>query len=129
MCSVGMRIQPTLHSDGTSGVTGVLERCRYENTTCRRLLVTHADGTTSVEEIDNDADISKNDLVQMKASLRESGLEVIKIVLYGDLSDEGACMTTSPRKKPLAAVPQDSDSDKAAHGYKTRMSQSSVTFA
>jgi calcyphosin len=35
---------------------------QFENTSCRRLLVTHDDGTQTVEEIGNDFDVTREDL-------------------------------------------------------------------
>jgi len=55
-----------------------------ENTTCRRVLVTHKDGTQTVEEIKNDFDIGKSDLNAMKQSLRARGHDVQSISLVGN---------------------------------------------
>ncbi|CAM9575520.1 unnamed protein product, partial [Discosporangium mesarthrocarpum] len=40
------------------------------NSTCRRVLATKADGTQSVEEIQNDLGIAPDDTVAMLANLR-----------------------------------------------------------
>ncbi len=48
----------------------------YENTTNRRVLVTHADGRQSVEEVKDDIAIRANDKDAMVAKLRAQGLNV-----------------------------------------------------
>ena len=54
-----------------------------QNTTCRRVLVTHKDGRQSIEELKNDLGIGPKDLDKMRANLADQGiLDVAKIELY-----------------------------------------------
>lgn len=54
------------------------------NTTCRRVLVTHTDGSQTVEEIENDMDIEGDDVDAMKAQLRKQGVtDLVSIDLHG----------------------------------------------
>lgn len=162
---------------------------QFENTTCRRLLVTHEDGSQTVEEVTNDFEVSRDDLkarppllrsacsvtacngavnsdqwaqacmqchalVQatvvracmqaIKENLREQGIPVTKVALYGYV-EEGAdagmlSSTSSPRRgnmpgSPgrLAAGGEASEPalqpEEAAAAYKSRMAQSNVSFA
>ena len=50
-----------------------------ENTTCRRVLVTHHDGHQTVEEITNDMDIGMHDNAAMMANLRSRGIDAASI--------------------------------------------------
>jgi len=55
-----------------------------ENTTCRRVLVIHHDGSQTVEEIKNDLGIGPNDLDAMKENLIAQGItDIKKIELAG----------------------------------------------
>eukprot|EP01012_Entosiphon_sulcatum_P019368 TRINITY_DN2421_c0_g1_i2.p2 TRINITY_DN2421_c0_g1~~TRINITY_DN2421_c0_g1_i2.p2 ORF type:complete len:203 (-),score=35.50 TRINITY_DN2421_c0_g1_i2:45-653(-) len=55
----------------------------YENTTCRRVLVTHADGHQSIEEIKDDLGIGKDDIDLMRQNLEAQGIRGIRdIKLY-----------------------------------------------
>ncbi|TMW67951.1 hypothetical protein Poli38472_007623 [Pythium oligandrum] len=45
-----------------------------ENTTCRRVLVTHADGRQTVEEVKNDIGISANNVEAIRANLQAQGI-------------------------------------------------------
>jgi hypothetical protein len=175
------------------------------STAQRRLLVTHEDGTQTVETIGSDFDVSKDDLkaraqcvlsvrdchylrapccarctrasgdvthvmswisccmhklhqqrrsydyaawrsrprlVQaIKENLREQGVPVMKVALYGYVDDEGGgggVLTTasSPKKAPppppereSSGRAEDMEPEAAAKGYKQRMAQSNVSFA
>eukprot|EP00995_Heteronema_vittatum_P007928 NODE_3083_length_708_cov_119.329287_g2177_i0.p1 GENE.NODE_3083_length_708_cov_119.329287_g2177_i0~~NODE_3083_length_708_cov_119.329287_g2177_i0.p1 ORF type:complete len:155 (-),score=73.72 NODE_3083_length_708_cov_119.329287_g2177_i0:244-684(-) len=62
-----------------SGGTG-----KAANTSCRRVLVTKADGSQTVEEIKDDIRIGPKDMEGMKENLRQQGVTDIKhIQLYG----------------------------------------------
>lgn len=56
---------------------------QYANTTNRRILVTHADGRQTVEEIKNDIGISAKNTDAMMANLKKQGLNVATINLTG----------------------------------------------
>lgn len=64
------------------------------NTTCRRVLVTHEDGTQTVEEIKDDLGITADDKDTMKANLAAQGIDASKIDLTGSVD------TTEPPKAP-----------------------------
>jgi len=49
---------------------------QYENTTCRRVLVTHADGRQTVEEIKDDLFVRKDDKEEMKRRLGKGNVEL-----------------------------------------------------
>ena len=68
-----------------------------ENTTCRRVLVTHADGHQTVEEITNDMDIRQHDNAAMMANLRARGIDAVSIAVTGAPAE-------STKAAPLAAV-------------------------
>lgn len=96
----------------------------------RRLLVTHDDGTVAVEELEGGVEVSREDLQEMRARLREGGVPVAKIALY-ELFDGADGVATSPVKRPSpAAAPAAADDEpKPVIGvYKERMLASSVTF-
>eukprot|EP00892_Ulva_mutabilis_P003023 jgi/Ulvmu1/12721/UM095_0025.1 len=105
---------------------------------CRRLLVTHEDGTQSIEEVDNDYDISKEDLQEIKAKLREQGVPVVKVALYGYVDQDAGNILSStmspkrgspvPSRKPSASGGTE-EPEKVAAAYKQRMSTSNVSFA
>mmetsp|Transcript_39034 Transcript_39034/g.110567 ORF Transcript_39034/g.110567 Transcript_39034/m.110567 type:complete len:265 (-) Transcript_39034:171-965(-) len=52
-----------------------------ENTTCRRVLVTHGDGHQTVEEITNDMDIGMHDNAAMLANLRARGIDAAAVAV------------------------------------------------
>eukprot|EP00736_Rhodelphis_marinus_P011918 Rmarinus@m.15932 len=52
------------------------------NTTNRRVLVTHADGRQSVEEIKNDIGISSENTSAMQANLRKQGIHASKMEMH-----------------------------------------------
>ena len=59
------------------------------NTSNRRVLVTHADGRQTVEEVQNDIRIAKKDEAAMKNNLSSQGIKADKIEFtYGDKPDE-----------------------------------------
>ena len=51
------------------------------NSTCRRVLVTHDDGSQTVEEIKNDLGITAEDKGAMKANLEAQGIDVANMSL------------------------------------------------
>lgn len=67
------------------------------NTSCRRVLVTHDDGTQSVEEIKDDLGITADDKDKMKANLAAQGIDAANIDLTGSVD------TTEPPKAPPPA--------------------------
>lgn len=70
-----------------------------ENTTCRRVLVTHKDGTQTVEEIKNDLGIKADDKEAMIARLVEQGIkDIASIDLKGSVDTP-----TEPPVAPAAA--------------------------
>eukprot|EP00947_MAST-08B_sp_MAST-8B-sp1_P005632 g5632.t1 len=66
------------------------------NTTCRRVLVTHEDGHTSVEEITDDLGIDGDDEDALKRNLLKRGIRAIKIELFGEAGDP----SKKKKKKP-----------------------------
>eukprot|EP00949_MAST-11_sp_MAST-11-sp1_P004136 g4136.t1 len=56
------------------------------NTTCRRVLVTHVDGTQSVEEITDDLGIAADDIATMKKNLRRRGIDAKAIKTFGSVA-------------------------------------------
>jgi Ca2+-binding EF-hand superfamily protein len=71
-----LMIRNAWHLSGGEGWT--------ENTTCRRVLVTHYDGSQTVEEIENDLGIGPNDLQAMREALMAQGiLDIKRIDLTG----------------------------------------------
>ena len=59
------------------------------NTSNRRVLVTHADGRQTVEEIRDDIAVQKDDKKAMKSNLKSQGIAADKIEFtYGDKPDE-----------------------------------------
>ena len=70
------------------------------NTTCRRVLVTHADGRQTVEEIQNDLGIDADDKPAMLANLKDQGLEVKSLDLSGACDAE----SSEPPAPTLAAA-------------------------
>lgn len=69
-----------------------------ENTTCRRVLVTHPDGSQTVEEIKNDIDIGKDDKEAMKANLKDQGINAANIDTTGGC-DQATPQPTQPAAK------------------------------
>eukprot|EP00735_Rhodelphis_limneticus_P008607 TRINITY_DN2171_c0_g1::TRINITY_DN2171_c0_g1_i2::g.12795::m.12795 TRINITY_DN2171_c0_g1::TRINITY_DN2171_c0_g1_i2::g.12795 ORF type:complete len:367 (-),score=151.70,sp/Q6P8Y1/CAPSL_MOUSE/39.29/1e-40,EF-hand_7/PF13499.1/3.7e-07,EF-hand_7/PF13499.1/7.2e-08,EF-hand_6/PF13405.1/0.0019,EF-hand_6/PF13405.1/0.00028,EF-hand_6/PF13405.1/0.13,EF-hand_6/PF13405.1/0.44,EF-hand_1/PF00036.27/0.0014,EF-hand_1/PF00036.27/2.1e-05,EF-hand_1/PF00036.27/0.062,EF-hand_1/PF00036.27/5.4,EF-hand_1/PF00036.27/4.6e+03,EF-h len=66
------------------------------NTTNRRVLVTHADGRQSVEEIKNDIGISKDNTSAMQANLRQQGVNATKMEMHY-ANDDTKAPTGTPR--------------------------------
>lgn len=58
------------------------------NSTCRRILVTHADGHQSVEEIKNDLGIGRDDRDAMKENLRAQGIHAVSLDIRGSCESE-----------------------------------------
>ncbi len=54
------------HLAGGAGVT--------ENTTCLRVLVTHADGSKTIETVKNDLGLKRGDLAGITARLAKQGI-------------------------------------------------------
>eukprot|EP00759_Apiculatamorpha_spiralis_P001318 PhF_6_TR1046/c0_g1_i4/m.2156 len=70
-----LMIRNAWHMSGGSGWS--------ENTTCRRVLVTHTDGRQTVEEIKNDLGITKDDIEKMRQKLIQQGVtDIQRIELY-----------------------------------------------
>lgn len=69
-----------------------------ENTTCRRVLVTHADGRQTVEEVKNDIGIAANNVEAIRANLQAQGINDAKgietqggyVEVKGDANKRGA---------------------------------------
>jgi Ca2+-binding EF-hand superfamily protein len=55
------------------------------NTTCRRVLVTHRDGTQTVEEIEDDLHMDATDTEAMKANLAKRGIDAVSVSLSGSV--------------------------------------------
>lgn len=91
----------------------------YENTTCRRVLVTHRDGHQTVEEITNDFFLKKDDNAGMIANLKSRGIDAAKISTVGSTDDD---KKSSPTKSLSASAPA---SQRAYHGQN---SKSSIVF-
>jgi len=70
-----------------------------ENTTCRRVLVTHKDGRQTVEEIKNDLGIDRENKAAMLAKLAEQGVDAAGIDLFGSVDSK------SPAEPEAAAAP------------------------
>ena len=68
------------------------------NTTCRRVLVTHADGHQSVQEIKNDLGMGRTDTAGMMANLAAQGVEVTSLEVTTDMSQSKAIL--SPPSTP-----------------------------
>jgi hypothetical protein len=58
------------------------------NSANRRVLVTRADGSQSVEEIKNDLGLKANDKAGMMARLKAQGVDAGSIALYGSAGDD-----------------------------------------
>ena len=67
------------------------------NSSCRRVLVTHPDGTQTVEEVKNDIGMKADDKAAMKANIEAQGVSVGNIELAGSVD------TTKPPKAPGSA--------------------------
>eukprot|EP00210_Caulerpa_lentillifera_P008664 g8263.t1 len=87
-----------------------------ENTTNKRVLVTHPDGTQSVEEIKDDFDIDKDDTAAMKKNLAEQGIEASSIETKGKV--DGSSSESSGKKGQRTDL-QDN---------RAKMTQSSIVF-
>jgi Ca2+-binding EF-hand superfamily protein len=66
------------------------------NTANRRVLVTRADGSQSVNEIEDDLGLKADDTAGMKARLRKQGIDASDIATYGGVDTRS--------KKPLQAL-------------------------
>jgi hypothetical protein len=60
---------------------------QYENTSNRRVLVTHADGRQTVEEITNDLGIRGDDIDSMRRNLAKRGIQAANIQVVGSAGD------------------------------------------
>ncbi len=74
---------------------------QYENTSNRRVLVTHRDGRQTVEEITNDLGIKREDTAAMVANLKARGIDAAKISTTGSFDDPSK---GSPTGKPPARL-------------------------
>mmetsp|Transcript_11284 Transcript_11284/g.14683 ORF Transcript_11284/g.14683 Transcript_11284/m.14683 type:complete len:536 (+) Transcript_11284:329-1936(+) len=100
------------HISGGEGV--------YENSSCRRVLVTHEDGRQTVEEIKNDLGIAQDDKEAMINNLKEQGIAVVGIDLFGSTDN-----TTPPTKPAPSAFDQHPTPNRRRHAPG---GQSSFTF-
>jgi len=73
------------------------------NSANRRVLVTHADGSTSVQEIKQDLGIAADDKVAMIARLKAQGINAANIELFGGVEDEDS--NKAAAKPPLKGAP------------------------
>ena len=73
------------------------------NSANRRVLVTHADGTTSVQEITQDLGIAADDKATMIERLKKQGINAANIELFGGVEDEDAKKNSA--KPPLKGAP------------------------
>ena len=72
------------------------------NTANRRVLVTHADGRQTVEEIKEDLGVKADDKDEMVKRLKRQGVNAANISTFDGAGDEDA----KPGKKPKAAAPK-----------------------
>ena len=70
------------------------------NTTCRRVLVTHRDGHTSVEEITDDLGVNADDEKAIMASLASRGIRAVKVENHGQAGGAAG----KPKRKPPVGV-------------------------
>uniref|UniRef100_A0A7S1NLK1 EF-hand domain-containing protein n=1 Tax=Eutreptiella gymnastica TaxID=73025 RepID=A0A7S1NLK1_9EUGL len=95
-CEIGndtyfeLMIRNTWHLSGGEG--------QGANTSCRRVLVTHADGRQTVEEIKNDLGIGPKDMEKMMDNLAKQGITNIKAIA---LSDGTTREFTSKDQRPM----------------------------
>ena len=71
-----------------------------ENTTCRRVLVTHEDGSQTVEEIKDDLGITAEDKDVMRANLSNQGINANGIELFGSVDTTSPPETNRPHTAP-----------------------------
>lgn len=72
------------------------------NTTCKRVLVTHSDGTQSVQEVKNDLGMNPNDAQEIKRRLIQQGVDVVSVSLNGSVDEatpEAKTPAGTPRKR------------------------------
>jgi hypothetical protein len=65
------------------------------NSTCRRVLVTHEDGSQTVEEIKNDIGMKADDKTAMMSNLNNQGINAKNIDTSGNCDDETPQKTVS----------------------------------
>lgn len=111
-----LMIRNVWHISGGEGWT--------ENTTCRRVLVTHPNGRQTVEEITDDFDIDKHDIEAMKAVLRARGIHAVAIELLGDTSQTVSVANISP----TTADDQIMKNKREAVNIRAKNMQSSIIF-
>jgi len=96
------------------------------NSSCRRVLVTHADGRQTVEEIKNDMGIKADDKAAMLANLAAQGINDVTSV---DTTGNASSSTTGPSaSKPapastVAAVEEHHTNERAPAGGKPNLSK------
>ncbi|RLN88862.1 hypothetical protein BBJ28_00015202, partial [Nothophytophthora sp. Chile5] len=76
------------------------------NTTCRRVLVTHADGSHTVEEVKDDIGIEAGNVEAIRANLQAQGIDDIKSVAssgYVEVESEAANKRSSDGFPPKVA--------------------------
>ena len=99
-----------------------------ENTTNRRVLVTHQDGNQTVQEIKNDIDIAKDDKAAMQANLADQGIDVAAITLSGAVAEPStpaSAASPPPLSPPLSDEPT---SVGRKHRYGRGAGPSSIVF-
>jgi Ca2+-binding EF-hand superfamily protein len=76
------------------------------NTTCKRVLVNHADGTQTVQELTDDFDLDTKDLDAIRRKLESQGIKDAKnIAVYGLMVDEPSGPQASSPRPGTASTP------------------------
>eukprot|EP01038_Epipyxis_sp_PR26KG_P014278 gene14278-19155_t len=97
------------------------------NSSCRRVLVTHADGHQSVQEIKNDLGISETDKAAMLANLKAQGLDdIVSIETKG--SSDSPSEPPASETQPATPVKDTVAGVKARDGNIFRSSSGSTQF-
>eukprot|EP01031_Cornospumella_fuschlensis_P036535 gene36535-44323_t len=76
------------------------------NSANRRVLVTHADGRETVEEIKNDLGLRAGDKEGMMARLRAQGVNASKLATHGDAGDKNLKFGSRPQTASAASLGQ-----------------------
>jgi len=79
-----------------------------QNSTCRRVLITHKNGRQTVEEIKNDIGMKEDDFEAMIANLKSQKIEDVVVIELsnGTKYDINSAKTTKPEKAGAAQVEQ-----------------------
>eukprot|EP01006_Ploeotia_vitrea_P054185 TRINITY_DN67858_c7_g1_i1.p1 TRINITY_DN67858_c7_g1~~TRINITY_DN67858_c7_g1_i1.p1 ORF type:complete len:420 (-),score=48.45 TRINITY_DN67858_c7_g1_i1:958-2217(-) len=76
------------------------------NTTCRRVLVMHKDGTQTVEEIKNDLGVAQDDVEEMQRRLVAQGItDIRKVVLVGSIDNSKERLRKEQQARPKSYIP------------------------